>query len=124
MGYKVAGILGSIFATLGLIIPSFVIIFTISYFYKDFMAIEAFQAMFKGLKIGVIILLFSAFIKLSKGVKFNLFSGILFFFGIGVMAVANCIPNAFNYWSLSLIAFGILCGILSVSFSKKKEDKK
>lgn len=124
VGYKVAGILGSIFATLGLIIPSFAIIFVISYFYKDFMAIKAFQAIFKGLKIGVVILLFNAFIKLSKGVKLNLFSFILFIIGLTVMILANCLPNSFNYWSLSLIAFGILCGIFSVIISRKKGEEK
>ena len=49
VGYKVGGILGSIFATLGLAIPSFVIIFVISFFYKDFMQWKVIAAMFKGL---------------------------------------------------------------------------
>ena len=36
VGYKVAGVLGSIFATIGLAIPSLVIIFVISFFYQKF----------------------------------------------------------------------------------------
>lgn len=123
VGYKVAGIFGSIISTLGLAIPSFVIIFVISFFYKDFMTIKVIQAAFKGLKVGVIILLFSALLKLSKGVKFNLFSVILFLFGVGIMLVANLVPTGFNYWSLSLILFGALCGIFAVILSSKKGGK-
>ena len=72
VGYKVAGIAGGIIATLGLTVPSFVIIFVISFFYKDFMQWPVIAAMFKGLKVGVIILLFSAVLKLKKGVEVNL----------------------------------------------------
>ena len=122
VGFKVAGVFGSVMATLGLALPSFVIIFVISFFYKDFMKVQAIQAIFKGLKVGVIILLFSALIKLSKGVKFNLFSVILFIIGFGVMVVANFVPNNFNYWSLCLILFGMLCGIIGVAISKKKGE--
>ena len=124
VGYKVAGVIGSIVATLGLVIPSFVIIFVISFFYKDFMRIAAIQAMFKGLKVGVIILLFSALIKLSKGVKLNLFTIILFVIGFSIMVLANFLPNNFNYWSLCLILFGALCGIIGVIISKKKGENK
>ena len=124
VGFKVAGILGGIVATIGLVVPSFVIIFVISFFYKDFMQIQAIQAIFKGLKIGVVILLFSAFIKLSKGFKLNLLSAILFVIGLSIMIVANVLPNNFNYWSLSLIMFGAICGILGVLISKKKGEQK
>ena len=47
VGYEVAGFWGSFFATLGLIIPSFIIIFIISFFYKDFMNWTVVQAAFK-----------------------------------------------------------------------------
>ena len=60
IGYKIAGVIGSIVATLGLAIPSFIIIFVISYFYKDFMQWTVIQAAFKGLKVGVVILLITA----------------------------------------------------------------
>ena len=65
IGFKVGGFFGSLFATLGLALPSFVIIYIISFFYKTFMEWTIVQAAFKGLSIGVIILLFNAFFKLS-----------------------------------------------------------
>ena len=123
VGYKVEGILGSIFATLGLAIPSFVIIFVISFFYKDFMQWQVIQAMFKGLKIGVIILLFSAVWKLKKGVKVNLVGTILFVIALSVMLVFSIINIGFKYLSLCLILLGILTGIVLTALGKMEEKK-
>ena len=112
VGYKVAGITGGIFATIGLTIPSFVIIFVISFFYQDFMKWPVIAAMFKGLKVGVIILLFSAVLRLRKGVKVNLVGTILFVSALSIMLVFSFIDIGFKYLSLSLILLGIITGIV------------
>ena len=124
VGYKVNGILGSIFATFGLALPSFVIIFVISYFYKDFMQWQVIQAAFKGLKVGVIILLINAVIKLKKNVKFDLISIILFVLTLAIMILSTIFDFGFKYLSLCLILFGLLIGIVLTALSKKKEGKK
>lgn len=124
VGYKVSGILGSIFATFGLALPSFVIIFVISYFYKDFMQWQVIQAAFKGLKVGVIILLINAVIKLKKNVKFDLISIILFILTLAIMILSTIFDFGFKYLSLCLILFGLLIGIVLTALSKKKEGKK
>ena len=124
VGYKVSGILGSIFATLGLALPSFVIIFVISYFYKDFMQWKVIQAAFKGLKVGVIILLINAVIKLKKNVKFDLISIILFILTLAIMILSTIFDFGFKYLSLCLILFGLLIGIVLTALSKRKEIKK
>ena len=124
VGFKVAGILGSIFATLGLAIPSFVIILGISFFYDSFMGVPFVAAIFKGLKIGVIVLLISAFMKLSRGVKVNRISVFLFILALSVMLVFSFIDTPFKYVSLSLILFGILFGLILTALGNKKEDKK
>ena len=74
IGFRVGGFWGSFFATLGLAIPSFVIILVISYFYKTFMSWTIVQAAFKGLSIGVIILLAMAVNKLRKAVPNSILS--------------------------------------------------
>ena len=124
VGYKVSGILGSIFATLGLALPSFIIIFVISYFYKDFMQWKVIQAAFKGLKVGVIILLINAVIKLKKNVKFDLISIILFILTLAIMILSTIFDFGFKYLSLCLILFGLLIGIVLTALSKRKEIKK
>ena len=124
VGYKVSGILGSIFATLGLAIPSFVIIFVISFFYKDFMQWKVIAAMFKGLKVGVILLLISALFKLKKGVKVNLVGIILFVIALSAMLVFSIININFKYLSLCLILLGIVVGITLTALGKMEGDKK
>ena len=124
VGYKVAGIVGGIFATIGLTIPSFVIIFVISFFYQDFMKWPVIVAMFKGLKVGVIILLFSAVLRLRKGVKVNLVGVVLFISSLSVMLVFSFFDIGFKYLSLSLILLGIITGIVLTLIANKKEDSK
>ena len=124
VGYKVAGIAGGIFATIGLTIPSFVIIFVISFFYQDFMKWPVIAAMFKGLKVGVIILLFSAVLRLRKGVKVNLVGTILFVSALSIMLVFSFVDIGFKYLSLSLILLGIITGIVLTLIANKKEGSK
>ncbi len=124
VGYKVAGIVGGIVATIGLTIPSFVIIFVISFFYQDFMKWPVISAMFKGLKVGVIILLFSAVLRLRKGVKVNLVGIILFVSALSIMLIFSFIDIGFKYLSLSLILLGIITGIVLTLIANKKEDSK
>ena len=124
VGYKVGGILGSIFATLGLAIPSFVIIFVISFFYKDFMEWKVVAAMFKGLKVGVILLLINAIFKLKKGVKVNLVGVILFVIALSAMLVFSIVGINFRYLSLCLILLGIVVGITLTALGKMEGENK
>jgi len=82
------------------------------------------SAMFKGLKVGVIILLFSAVLRLRKGVKVNLVGTILFVSALSIMLVFSFIDIGFKYLSLSLILLGIITGIVLTLIANKKEDSK
>ncbi len=124
VGYKVGGVLGSIFATLGLAIPSFVIIFVISFFYKDFMQIKVIQAIFKGLKVGVILLLISAIFKLKKGVKFNIVGIVLFVLALCAMLAFTIFNVNFRYLSLCLILLGIIVGLVLTALGKTEGGKR
>ena len=48
IGYKRAGVLGSIFATFGVVLPSFLIIFCLSLFLDKFLEFKLVAAAFKG----------------------------------------------------------------------------
>ena len=122
VGYKVGGVFGSIVATIGLSIPSFVIIFVISYFYKDFMQWKVIQSAFKGLKVGVVLLLLNAVIKLKKNVKVNLVGIILFVGALATSITLSIFNIGFKYTSLCLILLGIIVGISLTVLSKKKGD--
>ncbi len=60
VGYKAAGILGSVCATLGVVLPSFVIILLLSFVLKQFQEIQAVQYAFQGIRAGVLALLVKA----------------------------------------------------------------
>jgi len=127
VGYEVAGFWGSFFATLGLVLPSFGIIFLISFFYKDFMSWTIVQAAFKGLRIGVIILLIKAVIKLKKAVKFSILSWIIFaitFIGLFLTTFFDVILGigSFNISiSLLFIFFGIITGVVATKIKGGNE---
>ncbi len=119
VGFRVMGFWGSFFATLGLIIPSFSIIFVISLFYKQFMTWTVVSAAFKGLKIGVIILLIMAVFKLSKSVKKDLFGIILFCVTLIGMLVITFFQIKIPSVSIIFIVMGLLVGIIATLLTRK-----
>ena len=66
IGHKIAGILGSIVATIAVALPSFLIILLISIFYDKLSNFPIISFMLKGLSIAVIFLIFRAGVKLFK----------------------------------------------------------
>ena len=63
-GYLQAGIRGAVAATLGMAMPSFVIIFLISLFFDSFLEIAVIANAFKGIKIAVGVLIVNAAINM------------------------------------------------------------
>ncbi len=60
VGYKAAGVLGSAFATLGVVLPSFVIILLISFVLTQFQSVREVQYALSGIRVGVLALLVKA----------------------------------------------------------------
>jgi len=60
IGYKTAGVWGSVMATLGVVLPSFLIISVISYILTAFKDIKAIAYAFNGIRAGVLALLLKA----------------------------------------------------------------
>ncbi len=69
IGYRMAGFWGSFFATLGMCIPSFTIIFIISLFFDRFLQLTFVANAFKGIQACVVYLILSAGVKMFKGLK-------------------------------------------------------
>lgn len=66
IGYKIKGIAGGVFATLGMIFPSIVIITIIAAFISNFTHIESVKHAFSGIQICVCALILDSIIKLGK----------------------------------------------------------
>ena len=69
IGYRLAGVLGSIFATIAMCLPSLIIIYTISLFFDAFLSITVVAYAFKGIQACVCYLILSAGIKMFKKLK-------------------------------------------------------
>lgn len=57
VGYKMGGIWGAIWATLGMVLPSFLVIYTIAQFLDHFLAYPLVAQAFSGIRIGVGVLI-------------------------------------------------------------------
>ena len=71
VGYRTCGVLGSAAATLGVVLPSFVIIFAISFVLRQFQELKAVQYAFNGIRAGVMALLCKALWGMYKKNKKN-----------------------------------------------------
>ena len=71
VGYRVCGFFGAMLATLGVVLPSFVIIFVISLVLREFQDIKAVQYAFGGIRAGVLALIFKALWSMYSKCKKN-----------------------------------------------------
>ena len=124
IGYKREGILGSIFSTLGMVLPSFTIIFLISLFFNRFLSITWVASAFKGIQVCIVFLIFAAGLKMLKKIKKNVFS-------ISVMSITFACMIAFalfavNFSSIFYILISGLLGLLiyAIKHSKHKQAPK
>ena len=110
-GYAQGGILGSIAATFGVVLPSFVIIFLISSFFDNILNFEIVANAFKGIQIGVGIIILRAGYNMFKKMKKNAFS-------ITILTAACLVMLAINFlsWNFSTIYLLLISGVLGVMF--------
>ena len=69
IGYRLRGVLGAVVATVGMCVPSFVIMYFVSLFYEQLMDIALVAAAFKGIQICVVYLIASAGLKILNKMK-------------------------------------------------------
>lgn len=121
VGFRAGGVLGSIFATLGVVLPSFIIILLISIFLPTVLEIELIQKAFKGVQCAVVVLIISAAVKLFLNVKKDVLSFLLMIASAALLFAVNLLD-----WNVSTIYF-IVCGGLigfTVNYSKLKLKEK
>ena len=122
IGFKNAGIVGSIFATLGMCIPSFVIIYAISLFFDAFLSLTLVAYAFKGIQICVVYLILSAGLKMLKQMKKTEFNIIIILITLICMVVLSLFAVKFSTIFYILISgtFGVVVYFLG---KLKKEEK-
>lgn len=122
IGYKRAGLLGSIFATIGICLPSFLIIYTISIFFDSFLSFSCVEYAFNGIQICVVYLILSAGLKMLKQMKKTVFNIAVITLTIACMVLFSIFAVDFSTIFYILISgtLGVLVYLLG---RLKKEDK-
>lgn len=113
IGHKHRGIPGAIFATLGVITPSVIIISIIAAFISNFAHIPAVRHALAGISVVISVLVLNAVISLWK-------KGVKNFFGIIVFALSFLTAVFTNFSPIYTVLAAILCGIL---YGKKSSVK-
>jgi len=121
-GYKVKGFLGSLLATIGVVLPSLIIIFTISMFFDKFIANKVVAAIFMGIKCAVVYLIVTAGIRMFKKMKKNWYTLTVTVLIIAAMAVLSVFSVSFS--NIYFILIGGFLGLIIFGFLQKKEGGK
>ena len=120
VGYKLKGFPGAAIATVGICVPSFLIMYAVSLFYGQFMAIETVAAAFKGIQICVIYLIASAGLKILKKMKKTPFNVTVF----AATCIGMILCSLFDV-PISSVVFILLAGLISLAlFFAKKANRK
>ena len=116
VGYRTCGILGAVCATLGVVLPSFVIILIISFVLEQFQELKAVQYAFNGIRAGVLALLFKAlwgmYKKSPKG-----------WAAYVVMAVAFVLTAFVKINVLFVIIFCAVFGLVTATMAERRVRK-
>ena len=122
IGYKNAGMIGSIIATLGICIPSFVIIYAISLFFDAFLSLTLVAYAFKGIQICVVYLILTAGLKMLKQMKKTAFNVII----ISITLICTVIFSLFavKFSTIFYILISGICGVVVYLLGKIRKEKK
>lgn len=110
IGYKLKGFWGAVVATVGMCLPSFVIMFLVSLFYEQFMSITLIAAAFKGIQVCVVYLIAKAGFNILKKMKKPPFSIITF----SVVCLSMILFTVFDIY-VSSIYFIICAGVIGLA---------
>jgi len=118
LGYRIHGILGSIVAVLGTIIPPFVIISLISIFYNEFKNNQVIAIALQVMRAGVAAVILDVVFNLGKNVVKT--KNVLY---IIVMIAAFIATYLFNVGAMYIIFICLAIGLITVYFNCRKEKK-
>lgn len=119
VGYKKAHILGAVIATLGIVLPSFSVIFIISIFLDNFLEWAVISNAFKGIKIAVSILILDAAVSMIKKMSSKALPRAIMFCSF----ISMLLINLFS-WNFSSIHLMLLAGMISLSIFAVKDSLK
>lgn len=122
VGYKLAGVLGAAAATLGVCLPSFIIIYLISLFFDAFMQLQLVAAAFKGIQVCVVYLIFSAGLKMFKKMPKKPLPLVLT--GGTLLCMVMLALFAVKFSAVLYILIGAVVGLTAYAISRIRDKRK
>ena len=122
IGYKNSGMIGSMIATLGICIPSFVIIYAISLLFDAFLSLTLVAYAFKGIQICVVYLILTAGLKMLKQMKKTAFNIIIISITLICMVVFSLFAVKFS--TIFYILISGACGVAVYLLGKIRKEEK
>ena len=116
IGYRKKGVMGAFSATLGVILPSIIIITIIAALIQNFLHYEIVQHAFAGIRVAVAVLICNAVIKFWK-------TGVKDWKGLIILLVVLALSFFTSITTVWILLSVILLGILTVFFQNRKEGK-
>lgn len=115
VGYKTAGFFGAFAATLGVVLPSFLIILMLSFVLRRFESIKTVQYAFFGIRAGVLALIIKALLSMYRQCPKSTVSYV-------IMGLSFLCVTVFDINILTVIIGCALLGLASSVLAGKKED--
>lgn len=114
VGYRVGGVLGAFCATLGVVVPSFVIILVVSYFLTQFKENKYVSYAFFGIRAGVLALIIKALLSMYKKAP----KGVVPY----IIMIASFVLAAFT--NINVIIVIIICAVVGLTTYNLKGREK
>lgn len=116
VGYKVAGVLGAVFATLGLVLPSYIIITIVAFFLDKFSHLQVVKFAFNGIRAGVLVLIIKALVSMYKQCPKSAVAYI-------IMAIAFIGAAILNINALIVLISCAIIGLVTYNISLRRANK-
>ena len=114
VGYRLMGTKGSIVATLGSILPPFIIILAIAMIFTGYKDNPAVEAVFKGIRPAVVALIAAPTIQMAIRQKLNWFTGLLALVTMALIAFLKVSP----------VYIILVVGVIAAAVARYKEGRK
>ena len=111
VGYKTAGIAGAVAATLGTVLPSFIVILLLALFFAEVRENRYVDAAFRAMRPAVVALIVAPLMGLVKGMKWYL---------IAISAAVALLVWDFGFSPMYLIAGGVAVGVAMAVYNGRK----
>ena len=124
VGYKQKGMVGAIVATIGMVLPSFVIILLVSMVFDNFLEITWIASAFKGIRIAVGIIILDAGIKMVRKMHKKVIPRIIMACSALAMFLIDIFALKISSIVLMLVAAVVSLSIFLIKGKTAKEERK